>query len=269
MKYTFLALLMTASAAAAIAQTPTKPAAARPATIVATAPQAIDYDNVPAQLADIQCSHNNTCEFVPPPGIPAVKGTLKTAFTLRYQDIKIGTGALAEPRKEYIIHYTGWLASDGRKFDSSYDHRGKIMDKYGKPIKDANGKYKLGDPQPLTFTQGTQGHDRILTGLDVAFEGMRVGGIRRIIIPYQLAYGDRDRPSPSADYPVGIPPKSDLIFDVQLLAVNEPPEKHRGGFGGMETPPMRAPARPSAPAAPTAAPKAAAPAASAPAQPKN
>ncbi len=58
-----------------------------------------------------------------PPGVPVVKGILKTAFSLRYQDIKIGTGAEAEPNKMYNVHYTGWLAEDGRKFDSSYDHR--------------------------------------------------------------------------------------------------------------------------------------------------
>jgi len=303
MKYTFLTLLMAASAAAVFAQTPTNqaPAAApattpsatpapaapaataattaKPATAEVTPPKPVPAADVPAQLANIHCSNYNSCVFVPPPGIPPAAGTVKTAFTLRYQDIKIGAGDVAEPNKEYIFHYTGWLASDGRQFDTSYQHRGVIMDKNQKPVKDANGKDELGPPQPLTFTQGTQGRGRILNGLDQGFEGMRVGGIRRIIIPYQLAYGARERPSPGPDYPVGIPAKSDLIIDVELLAVNDPPTPAKRGMGGSMPPPSpRAPApraQPGAsvtPAQPAsaAAPKAAAPAATpTPAAPAN
>ncbi len=39
---------------------------------------------------------------------------MKTAFTLRYQDIMVGTGTEAEPGQVYKVHYTGWLAADGR-----------------------------------------------------------------------------------------------------------------------------------------------------------
>ena len=285
---------MAACAAAVLAQsqTPTNPAA-KPATTPAPASQAaptapaakpavaplaphkqVPAADVPAQPANIECTKYDSCVFIPPPGIPPAEGTLKTAFTLRYQDIKVGSGDTAEPGKEYIFHYTGWLAADGKQFDTSYEHRGKIMDKSQKPVKDASGKDELGPPQPLTITQGAQGIEHALTGLDQGFEGMRVGGKRRIIIPYQLAYGARERPSPGPDLPVGIPPKSDLIFDVELLAVNEPPDKHKHGPGA----PPRPPATPGAPAkqgqtAPPApaAPKAAAPASPAPAnaaQPK-
>jgi peptidylprolyl isomerase len=130
------------------------------------------------------------------------------------------------------------------------------MDKNQKPVKDANGNDELGPPQPLTITQGAQGDEHALTGIDQGFEGMRVGGKRRIIIPYQLAFGSRERPSPGPDLPVGIPPKSDLIFDVELLAVNDPPDKHPHP---TVAPPSHAPAAPakpakSAPAAPNAAP---------------
>jgi peptidylprolyl isomerase len=261
MKYKFLVLLMAASATAALAQTPTSPApAARPAP-----PKPILAADVPAQPANIKCAKYDSCVFIPPPGIPPAEGTLKTAFTLRYQDIKLGDGATAEPAKEYIFHYTAWLASDGKQFDTSYNHRGKIMDKNQKPVKDANGNDALGPPQPLTITQGAQGDEHALTGIDQGFEGMRVGGKRRIIIPYQLAYGSRERPSPGPDFPVGIPPKSDLIFDVELLAVNDPPDKskHTGA------PPPHAPAAPATPAKPAksapAAPNAAPPPATAPA----
>ena len=99
------------------------------------------------------------------------------------------------------------------------------MDKNGKPVKDANGKDKLGDTQPFTFTQGAPGIDRTLTGMDEGFADMRVGGKRRLIIPYQLAYVEKARPSPDADHPVGIPPKSDLIIDVELLDVRDAPKK--------------------------------------------
>lgn len=45
---------------------------------------------------------------------------MQTAFSLRYQDIVIGTGKDAEANKIYRVTYTGWLAADGHKFDSSY-----------------------------------------------------------------------------------------------------------------------------------------------------
>jgi peptidylprolyl isomerase len=270
MKYTLLILSMAASAAAVFAQTPATPAAAKPAATQAPAarpaaaepapPKPTPAADVPAQLANIKCKTINSCVFIPPAGIPPAEGNVKTAFTMRYQEIKVGTGDVAEPGMQYIVHYTGWLASDGQQFDSSYNHRGKIMDKNRQPVKDANGKDKLGPPQPITFTQGTQGEERVLTALDQGFEGMRVGGIRRLIIPYQLAYGSRERPSPGPDFPVGIPPKSDLIMDVELLAVNEPPKKDHH-MGPAPPAPRGARPNPGATAKPAAPPAAAKPAA--------
>jgi peptidylprolyl isomerase len=57
----------------------------------------------------------------------------------------------------------------------------------------------------------------VIAGWDSGFEGMNVGGQRRLIIPYQLAYGVDGRP------PV-IPPSSTLVFDVELMDVREGPE---------------------------------------------
>jgi peptidylprolyl isomerase len=125
-----------------------------------------------------------------PPGVPPAPGKLKTAFALRYIDTKVGDGDLAAPGQFYTVHYTGWLASDGTKFDSSVD-RG----------------------EPITFFQGAH---RVIPGWDAGFEGMHVGGKRRLFVPYQLAYGEMGRP------PV-IPPRSDLIFDVELLSVSAAP----------------------------------------------
>ena len=123
-----------------------------------------------------------------PAGIPPTTGKVESALALRYIDIKSGDGAEAQPGQFYTVHYTGWLASDGTKFDSSVDRN-----------------------EPFTFQQGTHG---VIPGWDYGFAGMHVGGKRRLFIPYQLAYGDRGRP------PV-MPPKSDLIFDIELIAAGD------------------------------------------------
>ena len=105
-----------------------------------------------------------------------------------------GDGAEAQAGQFYTVHYTGWLASDGSKFDSSLDRN-----------------------EPFTFQQGVRG---VIPGWDYGLTGMHIGGKRRLFIPYQLAYGERGRP------PV-IPPKSDLIFDIELLSAGDtepPPE---------------------------------------------
>jgi uncharacterized damage-inducible protein DinB len=119
-------------------------------------------------------------------GPPEVAGKPVDGVTLRYIDMVKGTGAPAVPNKQYTVHYTGWLAS-GKKFDSSLDRK-----------------------EPLTFVQGRK---QVITGWDIGFEGMNVGGKRRLFIPPQLAYADRATGS--------IPPKSELIFDVELLDVKD------------------------------------------------
>ena len=199
-----------------------------------------------------------------PPGVPPARGLVKTAFSLRYQDIKIGTGADAEPNKIYKVHYTGWLAADGHKFDSSYDHRMPVTGADGKPELDEDGKPKMGEPQPISIPQG---FGRVIPGFDQGFTGMKVGGKRRLFIPWQLAYGARGRPGPDSAHP-GIPPKADLIFDVELVEVGDlqMPAGHPGmpGMGGMpggHPTPMPHPVAPSAaPGTPAAPPTQAAPA---------
>jgi peptidylprolyl isomerase len=164
-----------------------------------------------------------------PPNIPKVVGVPKTVYALRYVDTLVGTGPLAEPSiigtsqanstlKWYTVKYTGWL-TDGTKFDSSYDHPGG---------------------EPITFIAGAH---RVITGWDTGFQGMHVGGKRRLFIPYQLAYGEAGRPPQ-------IPPKSDLIFDIELVSISDKPPT-------PPTPPQPAakPADPNAkPAEPTAKP---------------
>jgi peptidylprolyl isomerase len=113
-----------------------------------------------------------------PGSVPAVSGKVVEAATFRYIDVK---------GEQYTVDYTGWLR-DGAKFDSSI------------------GK------EPIVFVQGRR---QVIAGWEMGFEGMRVGGKRRLFIPYQLAYGEQGRGS--------IPPKAELIFDVELLKTEPAP----------------------------------------------
>lgn len=165
------------------------------------------------------------------PGVPKAVGVPKTLYSLRYVDLVIGTGELAAPRKFYTVNYTGWL-KDGKKFDSSVDRN-----------------------QPFTFPYGAK---RVITGWDTGFEGMRVGGKRRLVVPYQLAYGD------AGSGP--IPAKSTLIFDVELLGMLDTPPAPPAPPKPM-TPPADATPKPSD--APSAAPKPGAAPGAAPGSPAN
>ena len=159
-----------------------------------------------------------------PPGVPKIEGTPKPLYALRYIDTVIGTGPLAESRKYYTVHYTGWL-TDGTKFDSSVD-RGT----------------------PITFPYGAR---QVIPGWDTGFEGMHVGGKRRLFIPYQLAYGENGRP------PV-IPAKADLIFDIELVDQSDTPPQPKPA-PAPPTQPDTKPAEPTDKPASGAAPTSAAP----------
>src|SRR5262249_12029524 len=104
---------------------------------------------------------------------------------LKYQDIKVGDGALAESGKDVVVHYTGWL-TNGTKFDSSVD-RG----------------------QPFSFRLGAS---QVIRGWDEGVKGMRIGGKRKLTIPPDLGYGENGQGP--------IPPNSTLVFDVELLEVH-------------------------------------------------
>ena len=109
-----------------------------------------------------------------------------TAGFLEIEDMEVGTGIEAANGDRVTVHYTGWLI-DGTKFDSSID-RG----------------------QPFVFSLGA---GEVIQGWDRGVRGMQVGGVRKLTIPPELAYGDR---------PVGgglIPANSTLVFEVQLLEI--------------------------------------------------
>lgn len=126
-------------------------------------------------------------------GIPPMRGTPQTVLALRYVDGTPGTGAAAANKQCVFVHYTGWLGT-GTKFDSSRDTA-------------ANGTPRT----PIAFPLG---YRRVIAGWDLGFENMKVGGKRRLFIPFALAYGDAGRP------PV-IPERADLVFDVELMAVTD------------------------------------------------
>ena len=208
MKFASFALLVSASSMA-VAQagrpTPPAPTSVPPAsqTSAATSSECVTIPElspkIPALAAGSPCPHAlYTITTVPAVRLDYVSpledsklnetlGITNTTFTLAYVDTQVGTGTIAGPHKWYTIHYTGYL-TDGTKFDSSVDR--------GEPI-----VIQIGEHQ-------------VIPGWDTGFAGMHVGGKRRLFIPYQLGYG-------SAGQPPDIPPRSELIFDVELVAQDD------------------------------------------------
>jgi peptidylprolyl isomerase len=114
---------------------------------------------------------------------------MTTADGLQIIDLKVGTGASPKKGQTVVVHYTGWLYTDGKKgtkFDSSVD-RG----------------------QPFEFPIGQQ---QVIPGWDEGVATMKVGGKRTLIIPSALAYGANGAGGV-------IPPNATLIFDVELLRI--------------------------------------------------
>jgi len=201
MKSTALVLCL-AAAAAAHAQTAAKP------------PSASAKPSVPAKTAPATPGAAVTKY---PPGKKAEPTLKKTLFSLKVQDLKIGTGAEVEPGW-YKVKYTGWRAADGVVFDSWDQHPTPLKDKDGKQEVDAEGKPKVGPPEPIAMPLSS---GRMIPGFDHGFDGMRIGGIRRIFVPSQLGYGAHAIPD-RTEHP-GIPANSDLVFEVELVDKAEAP----------------------------------------------
>lgn len=114
----------------------------------------------------------------------------KSTPKIQITDIKEGAGKVAKDGDSVNVLYTGTFLN-GVKFDSSYDH------------KDASGKV-----QPLPVVLGKHG---VVPGFEQGIVGMRVGGKRKVVIPYALGYGDRDNGP--------IPAKSTLVFTLELKSI--------------------------------------------------
>lgn len=112
---------------------------------------------------------------------------------LKLEDLKVGSGQEVKEGDTVIVHYTGWLENPekkdypGTKFDSSYDR-----------------------DEPFTIQIGA---GYVIKGWDQGILGMKAGGKRKLVIPYELAYGK---------YGVDplIPGFATLIFEIELLKIN-------------------------------------------------
>src|SRR3989344_4186596 len=116
---------------------------------------------------------------------PAPRTTKMDKQGVRIEILKEGAGAIAKKGDTVSVHYVGTL-ENGTMFDSSVD-RGT----------------------PFEFSLGA---GQVIPGWDIGVEGMKIGEVRKLIIPSALAYG----PNGAGE---AIPPNSNLIFEVQLLGI--------------------------------------------------
>ena len=105
---------------------------------------------------------------------------------LQITDIWEGDGGEAKPSDTVKVHYVGVAYSTGEEFDASWNR---------------------GDPLPFKLGAG-----QVIAGWDQGIQGMKVGGRRQLIIPPDLAYGDRGAG------PV-IAPGETLIFVCDLVSI--------------------------------------------------
>ena len=120
-----------------------------------------------------------------PEEIPKMGEIITTQSGLQYQDVKVGDGKAAMAGTIAVVHYVGTF-NDGKKFDSSRDRN-----------------------VPFEFSLGK---GQVIKGWDEGIAGMKDGGIRKLIIPPELAYGERGAGGV-------IPPNATLVFEVELLKV--------------------------------------------------
>lgn len=122
-----------------------------------------------------------------PPPAPAPDSGIRE---LVKKDTQEGTGKTAEKGKAVLVHYTGWL----------YDP--KAPDAKGEKFDTSEGR-----ATPFGFVLGA---GRVIRGWDEGLPGMKEGGKRTLIIPPNMAYGDRGAGGK-------IPPNATLVFDVELI----------------------------------------------------
>uniref|UniRef100_A0A0E0JW22 peptidylprolyl isomerase n=1 Tax=Oryza punctata TaxID=4537 RepID=A0A0E0JW22_ORYPU len=134
-------------------------------------------------------------------------------------DLREGSGEVPADGDQVAIHYYGRLAAkQGWRFDSTYDH-----------------KDGTGDPMPFVFTVGT---GNVIPGIEAAVKSMRVGGLRRVIIPPSQGYQntsqepippnffDRQRLFTTIFNPTRLAngegsTLGTLIFDIELISIRQ------------------------------------------------
>jgi peptidylprolyl isomerase len=126
-----------------------------------------------------------TAVTIPAPTATGTGKVITTPSGLKYEDLKVGTGATPKPGQTVSVQYTGTL-ENGTKFDSSRDR---------------------GVPFEFSIGQG-----QVIPGWDEGLSTMKVGGRRKLTIPPNLGYG-------AAGAGGVIPPNATLIFDVELVGV--------------------------------------------------
>jgi len=129
---------------------------------------------------------NETKNTVTTQGATAKEAQSKIMENLKIEDVVVGTGAEAKNGDTITVNYTGTL-DDGTKFDSSLNP-GRT---------------------PFSFPLGA---GQVIKGWDMGVLGMKIGGKRRLIIPSAMAYGSQRAAA-------NIPPNSDLVFDIELIAI--------------------------------------------------
>jgi FKBP-type peptidyl-prolyl cis-trans isomerase FkpA len=105
-------------------------------------------------------------------------------------DLRVGTGTEAVGGSRVTVEYALWLFST-----TGTDNKGTLLDT-------SVGR------TPFQFTLGT---NAVIPGFDQGVTGMKVGGVRRLVVPPALAYGAAGNQS--------VPPNANLVFEVELLAV--------------------------------------------------
>lgn len=125
-------------------------------------------------------------------GSPGLPPATVGVDRLQVTELVVGGGAEAVAGRQVTVHYSGWLYDPARP-----DAKGEPFDS------------SLGSGRPFTFTLGA---GQVIAGWDQGVQGMKAGGQRRLVIPQQLAYGERGAGGV-------IPPRATLVFDVELLDV--------------------------------------------------
>lgn len=133
----------------------------------------------------LTCTNLGTTTTEPALSVPEVYMPSAKVTKIESTDLQVGNGSVAQDGDCLVMKYYGTLASDGKVFDENYTK--------------------------TTVFSFVLGKKMVIAGWDKGLPGMKVGGIRRLVIPATQAYG--------ADGNGGIPPNADLVFVVKLVRI--------------------------------------------------